>query len=236
MSGINSGNALDAGASAYWLPFIATKNTEFSDGIHEDVSSDLTREHGPGGKKQPWPVSSGKPGGVGMLDQLGGTTGKLGNDASIQSGSSFAAGASSATKDTELTSGIHEDSARGIESVKGASNMFFPSSTSSSGSGSGTGSNILSNIKDEANAAKENISAASNQNMTSTSNTSGGLLGGLKDKIGGVFGSATHTGTDSPMAAGASSATKDTDLSDGIYEEGTNAIESVRGATARRST
>ncbi|KAK5106156.1 hypothetical protein LTS08_000273 [Lithohypha guttulata] len=230
MSGINSGNALDAGASA------ATKNTEFSDGIHEDVSSDLTREHGPGGKKQPWPVSSGKPGGVGMLDQLGGTTGKLGNDASIQSGSSFAAGASSATKDTELTSGIHEDSARGIESVKGASNMFFPSSTSSSGSGSGTGSNILSNIKDEANAAKENISAASNQNMTSTSNTSGGLLGGLKDKIGGVFGSATHTGTDSPMAAGASSATKDTDLSDGIYEEGTNAIESVRGATARRST
>ena len=154
----------------------ATKTTDFTDGIHEDVSSDLHREAGPGGVKKPWATNIGQTdlGGTGgTLDQLGGPPKRLGADASSgitgdikdkvssmstnghgltdnmsnstisqkansggiyesirnnlsamtggdkKNGSAFDAGASAASKETELSQGVHEDAGKGIESIFG---------------------------------------------------------------------------------------------------------------------
>ena len=227
------------------------KNTDLADGIHEDVSSDLTREAGPGGKKQPWPMSSGRNtttgsilggdstsgsilggsttggsilggttlGGTGgALDQLGGAPKLLGSDASKISGDNFTAGASSAAKDTDFTDSIHEDASKGIESIKGATSRVANS----------TG--ITSNLPQLGEGSYQSPNVA---------NTASGVLDRVRETVSGVFGGHTGTATKTPTAsamdAGASAAIKSTDLTDGVYEDAGRGIESVVGATARRS-
>lgn len=166
-----------------------------------------------------------------MLDQLGGAPKKFGADGSTTTEGALRAGASAATKATDLTEGIHEDASRGIESARGGVSGTLFSNSQTSGPASG----LLDSLKGSGSSSS---STSSSDPAHLPGQTGGSLTGNhsildsVREKVTGVFGG--HNNTESAMAAGASSATKDTDLTEGIHEEGTNAIESVKGATARK--
>lgn len=63
------------------------------------------------------------------------------------------------------------------------------------------------------------------------------MLDRVKESVSGVFGGHTSAGSNSASAmdAGASAASKATDLTEGIHEDAGRGIESVKGATARKS-
>lgn len=65
----------------------------------------------------------------------------------------------------------------------------------------------------------------------------GGLLDTVRDKINGVFHGQSDVAArqESALAAGASSAIKSTDLSDGIHEDAGRGIESINSVTTRRN-
>lgn len=177
----------------------ATKNADLSEGIHEDVSSDLAREHGTGDEYHSLLASHH----VGMLDKLGGSVAKtLGSDAKNSSvlGNSLEAGTSKSTNSTDFTEGMHEDAQQGVEKAKHTS--------------TGLGDSL----------PKGSFNA---------SNNGGGVFEQVKAGVSGVFGGESKPKSESVMAAGASSGIKNTDLTDGIYEDAKKGIESVKGATAR---
>ena len=89
----------------------------------------------------------------------------------------------------------------------------------------GTAGNLSENAQNAANDA------------SSGGHSTGGVLGALKDKVSGVFGTqpSQQTQQEGAFAAGASSTTKNTDLTEGIHEDAGKGIESVLGASARRS-
>lgn len=176
-----------------------------------------------------------------MLDSLGGTPKTYGADGSTVTKSSLEAGASAATKATEFTDGIHEDASRGIESARGGvSGSLFSKSQTEKASEQATG--VFDSLKGSVGGSSSNPNVLSGSssgygndasvlpNKGMTGNHS--ILDSVREKVSGVFGG--HNSTESTMAAGASSATKSTDMTEGIHEEGTNAIESVKGATTRR--
>lgn len=70
-----------------------------------------------------------------------------------------------------------------------------------------------------------------------TTPTGGGLLDTVRDKINGVFHGQSDVAArqESALAAGASSAIKSTDLSDGIHEDAGRGIESINSVTTRRN-
>jgi len=222
--------------------YSATKNTDLTEGIHEDVSSDLAREHG--GRVGDHAGILGNQGG--MLDNLGGTPARaLGSDAKTLPGSSLIAGSSNTTNSTDFTDGVYESAQKGMQSAKSVSNDLSSEAqkTASSLSAqaqdlsskiSAEASNASSTLSSEAQNVSSNLSSGANNMTSGASNTSGGLLERVKETVSGVFGGSSSPSTANAMAAGASAGTKDTDFTEGIHEDAGRGIESVRGATARR--
>lgn len=228
MSGINpgltSGNMLDAGASSYVSPRLqfdytdphsATKHTDLTDGIFEDVSSDIKS------KEQGLMLTTGAQGG--MLDAITGSTGSLGYDAKHQTGLSKIGGSTDNSNSTGLLGSVFKDAG---EKTQSATDTVSQSLKGSANQVAASSNNTTSSIASSARNATDNAS-----------HTHGTLLDTVKDKIGGIFpghgsGAAQQ---ESPFAAGASGATKNTDLSDGIHEDAARGIESVKGVTSRRN-
>ena len=178
----------------------ATKHTDLTQGIHEDVSNDLARERGTREKYcSLLPSNQG-----GMLDRLGGApTMTLGSDAMDHnaSGSTLHAGSSYSTNTTEFTDGIYEDAREAAEGAKSAST---------------------------------NLNIGVHDSPSSLPTTGGGILDKLKENISGFSGGNGKPRNESAMDSGASSGIKNTDLTDGIYEDAQRDIESVKSATARK--
>ncbi|ETI24162.1 hypothetical protein G647_03531 [Cladophialophora carrionii CBS 160.54] len=213
MSGLNPGfttkNTADAGASS------ATKTTDQTEGIFEDASSDMKS------KQQGSVLGSNLQGG--LLDQIGGSsTGHpaLGYDA--KHGSSVTGTAEAKGKD------LYEDARKGAHSAENAASNSLEQLK-------GTAAEYAESAKDTAG----NMSAGAQNaahDATSGSGSHGGLLDTVREKVSGVFGGG-HSTVQSRQAsnfdAGASSATKSTDLTEGIHEDASKGIESVKGATTR---
>ncbi|KIW68110.1 hypothetical protein PV04_04077 [Phialophora macrospora] len=213
MSGLNPGfttkNTTDAGASS------AMKSTDQTDGIFEDVSSDIKA-------KQQGSVLGGNLQG-GLLDRVGGSTGgpsALGYDA--KHGSSVTGTAETKAHDLyedarQGAQGAGDSASHHLQDLKGAAAQYTESAKATAG-----------NI---------GISAQNAAGQSGGGGGGGSLLDTVRDKVSGVFGGG-HISTESRQAsafdAGASSAIKSTDLTDGIHEDASKGIESVTGATARR--
>jgi hypothetical protein len=177
----------------------ATKNTDQTEGIYEDASSDIK-------SKQQGSVLGGSLQG-GLLDRVAGSTGgqsALGYDA--KHGSSVTGTAENKAQE------LYDDARQGAQSA---------------------GDSASHHLQD----LKGTVQHAAGQSSVGGGSAGGSLLDTVRDKVSGVFGGA-HTSTESRQAstfdAGASSATKNTDLTDGIHEDASKGIESVTGATARR--
>ncbi|KAK5053768.1 hypothetical protein LTR84_001729 [Exophiala bonariae] len=211
MSGINPGlttrNMLDAGASS------ATKNTDLTDGIFEDASSDIkSKEQGP-------VLTSGVQGG--MLDAMTGSTGSLGYDAKHQTGLSNIGGSSNSSNGTGPLGSAVEDARKKTQSATDTASQYLKGSANQAAA---SGNNATSAIGSSARSTTDNASQ-----------TQGTLLDTVKDKIGVIFHGSGKTQEENTFAAGASGATKSTDLSDGIHEDAARGIESIKGVTTRQN-
>jgi len=88
---------------------------------------------------------------------------------------------------------------------------------------------------ENAKGAAANIGVDTRNAASNLSHTGAGVLDKVKESVSSVFGGAsTRSPNESAMDAGASSAIKTTDFTDGIHEDASRGIESVKGATARR--
>ena len=105
--------------------FSATKNTDLTDGIHEDISSDLAREHGKQGgilDNLGGTATGGKQGGI--LDNLGGTANGLGADAQAREVGTEV-DSSLETKATVAKHGAFEVGGRGAETAQAVGGGIF---------------------------------------------------------------------------------------------------------------
>jgi hypothetical protein len=165
----------------------------------------------------------------GMLDTLTGSTGSLGFDAKNASSTGKAAGAKDTTNTTDFTDGLIENAGRGqqhsdnppsqqLHNLKDTASQFAEGMRSKAGD---VGSSAQHSAQDAAR---------------TVGHDGGGILEGVKDKLAGVFGGnqSGQAREASRFDAGASSAIKSTDLTDGIHEDAGKGIESVQGATARK--
>jgi len=211
MSGLNpgltTGNMLDAGASS------ATKNTDLTDGIFEDASSDMKS------KQQGSVLASGVQGG--MLDAMTGSTGSLGYDAKHQTGVSNLGGLSNNGNMTGMVGSAVEDARNKTQSATDTASQYLKGSANQAAA---SGNNAASVIGSSARNTADNASQ-----------TQGSMLDTVKEKIGGIFQGSGTSQQESTFAAGASGAAKSTDLTDGIHEDAGRGIESVQGVTTRRN-
>jgi len=158
-----------------------------------------------------------------MLDNLGGTPSRaLGNDAKTLPGTSLTAGMANMTSGKGPTQGIYEDAQKASQSAKSATNDLTAQAQ-----------NMSAKLSAEARDMTSSLGAEANNMTSSTSNPTGGILERVKESVSGVFSSGSKPSTDSTMAAGASAATKDTDLTEGIHEDAKGGIESIHGSSAR---
>ncbi|KAJ9604587.1 hypothetical protein H2200_010700 [Cladophialophora chaetospira] len=215
--GFSSKNTLDAGASS------AMKSTDQTDGVFEDASSDIKS------KQQGSVLGGGLQGG--FLDQVGGSTGAVGYDAKHGSSLSATAGDKAGNAYDEAKKGSQSAAASASQSAQGLSSTIGQYAEDAKNEASKLGSKA----QNEAGLLGNNAKNAANDS-TSGAHSGGGLLHTIQDKVSGVFGTqhSQQTQQESAFAAGASSATKNTDLTDGIHEDAGKGIESVFGATARK--
>lgn len=259
MSGLNPGfttsNALDAGASS------ATKNTDLTEGVYEDSSSDMKKPHqgsllsGLSDKLSGTSGTGSSGGGIldslsgstsgsgatgggasgGILDSLSGSTPTMGYDAHHPSTLvPQARGAAPSKNTTDATGGLFSSNAaqgtqrtadsasQGLQDLKNTAGQYAESAERKAGE---LGASAQQSAHDAANASSSH---------TASNTGSGGLLGAISDKVSGVFGSTQSQKQASTFDAGLSSATKSTDLADGIHEDASKGIESAKGATARK--
>jgi len=260
MSGLNPGfttsNALDAGASS------ATKNTDLTEGVYEDSSSDLKKPHqgsllsGLSNKLSSSGGTGSSGGGIldslsgstagssatgggasgGMLDSLSGSTPKMGYDAHHPSTLlPQSSGAAPSKNTTDVTGGLFSsNAAQGTQHSADSASQGLQDLKNTAGQYAESAERKAGELSASAQQSAHNATNASTSHTTSHTGSSGGIIGAISDKVSGVFGGTQSQKQASTFDAGLSSATKSTDLADGIHEDASKGIESVKGATARK--
>ena len=187
----------------------------------------------------------------GMLDTMTGSTSAMGYDAHHPSTLAPSSGATGSTGDaatdqakgllsrltgpggssnnaaTDQAKGLFSDASKGAQRTADSAGQTFQDAKAGA-------AHYAERATDQAADITANAQTTAHDATKSQPNGSG-ILGTIQDKVSGIFGGhSTQTQQGSMLDAGASSATKSTDMSEGIHEDAAKGIESVRGATTRR--
>jgi hypothetical protein len=161
-----------------------------------------------------------------MLDRVAGSSGSLGYDAQHQSRLSKVGGSTETSNSTDLTGSMYENAGQETQGAADTVGQYLQSAKATA-----------NRYTESAHDATNDIGASAQNSTDNATHTGGSLLDTVRDKVSGVFHGHSNgpTQQNSALDAGASSATKSTDLSEGIHEDAGRGIESIKGATARRN-